>query len=484
MSAIHGKSAPTRVARSVPGVVAILILADVVSSFESAMILLALPRLSEYFDVSTADASWTITAFMLVAAVSAAICGRLGDIYGRRTLLILLLAISAVGSVVSIATGSLAGVIIGRAIQGVSGGVLPLCFGIAREHLPSRRVPVAVALIAGAAALAAAFGTLVTGILIDLADWHMIFVVAAVLALIAAGAGLLLPTSVIVARVDRIDWIGAVLFVPAIALVLLGVTKSAQWTWADGRTWGMIAGGLVLTAIWFAWELRQPSPMINVRLFLQRKLGLAILSTIVLAIGPIGTAGILIPLMLQTPVDAPAGQGLSATLTGAVGFGTSIFGFLLTPISGRISARLGSRVALMVGAITGIAGAIGLMVLHPTLPGMLFAGVVFNASTAFILSALPNLVVEGAPPENTSELTGVYTVARTTFMGVGTVIVTLVLSSSVVPGTRYGTLGAYNAVFVYLAICCAVGLVFALLVRPSAVKEACGRTGVRGGTNS
>jgi MFS family permease len=453
-----------RPSRSIPVILSILVLADVVSSFESAMVLLALPRLSEYFAVSLADASWTITAFMLVAAASAATCGRLGDIYGRRRVLIWLLAVSVVGSVVSIATDTLAGVIVGRAIQGISGGILPLCFGLAREHLPARRVPVAVALIAGAAGLAAAGGTLVTGVLIDLADWHLLFVVAAVLAVVSAGFCLKLPESTLVSRIDRIDWVGAVLFVPAIALVLLGVSKSAVWTWADGRTWGTIAGGLLLAVVWFLWELRQTSPMINVRLFLERKLGLSILSTIVLAAGPIGTAGVLIPVMMQSPTTAPIGMGLTGTQTGLASCLVSVIGFAFMPLSGRISARHGSRVALMIGAALGVLGVLGFLLLHATLVGILVAGTVYNIATSFLLSALPNLVVEGAPPENTSEMTGVYTVARTAFMGVGTVLITLILSSSVVPGTRFATLGAYTTAFAYIAAMCVVGLLLALLV--------------------
>jgi MFS family permease len=448
-----------RPTRSVGAILTILVLADVVSSFESAMILLALPRLSAYFEVSPADASWTITAFMLVAAASAATCGRLGDVYGRRKVLIILLLISVVGSLVSIATGTLIGVIIGRGIQGVSGGILPLCFGLAREHLPEKRVPVAVALIAGAAGLAAAGGALVTGVLLDLADWHLLFVVAAALAIVSAAFAVKLPESSLLARIDRIDWVGAILFVPAIALVLLGVSKSASWTWADGRTWGTIIAGVVLAVLWFLWELRQTTPMINVRLFTQRKLGLAILSTIVLAIGPIGTAGVLVPLMLQNPADAPVGQGLNGTQTGLFSLFVGVLAFLFMPLSGRISARRGSRVAL------GIVGVFGFMFLHnTTLIAFLLAGSVFNIAQSFLLSALPNLVVEGAPPENTSEMTGVYTVARTAFMGVGTVLITLILSSSVVPGTRIGSLAAYNTAFVYIAICCAVGLIIALLV--------------------
>ena len=457
---------PARPLRPVAVIVGVLILADVVSSFESAMMLLAIPRLMAAFQASAADVSWVITAFLLVASASAAICGRLGDIFGRRRLLVILLLISAAGSVVSIASGSLAGVIVGRAIQGVAGGILPLCFGLAREHLPRKKVPTAISLVAATAMLAAAAANLISGVLIDLLDWHWVFVFAAVVAAIAAATCALLPRSAIVATVQRIDGVGAVLFAVAVALVLLGITKSATWTWAAPRTPATIVAGVALLAVWAWWELRHPSPMINIRIFLGRRLALTIVATAALAIGTQGAMGIVLPIIYQTPSAAPVGLGLTATQTGTIAFGVTIVGFLIAPLSGRIAARAGSRVSVVIGTVLGLAATAALALLYHTVPGMIASAVVFMLSTSFILTGLPNLIVEVVPPENTSETTGIYTVARSAFTGVGTVLATLLLSLSVVPGTRFSTQGAFHSVFVLVGASCAAGLLVALLVRP------------------
>jgi MFS family permease len=455
-------------------IVTVLIIADIVSSIESSMMLLALPRLMEAFDSNAADVSWVITAFLLVGAVSAAICGRLGDIYGRRRLLIILLLVSVIGSIVSISTGTLVGVVVGRAIQGVAGGILPLCFGIAREHLPAKRVPMAIALIAATAMLAAAIGGLISGVVLDNLDWHYLFVVAGVIAVVAAVACFALPTSRIVARVERIDYVGAALFTVAIALILLGLTRSATWTWADARTIGCVVGGVVVMAAWIGWELRQDSPMINIRMFARRKLALSLTAMIVLATGVLGGATVILPLIYVTPVDAPVGLGLTATAAGAFGAGATLIAFAAAPISGRIASRAGARAALLVGTVLGLIGTIGVALLHGTVPGMVASAVCFLVATSFITTALPNLVVEEVPAENTSEMTGMITVARTAFTGVGTAIVTLLLSASVVPGTQFATAGAFNTVFVFIGTCCVAGLVLALVIstrRPTAAPQ-------------
>jgi MFS family permease len=447
-------------------IITVLIVADIVSSVEQSMMLVALPRLMEAFEANAADVSWVITAFLLVAAVSAAVCGRLGDIYGRRKLLIILLLISVVGSIVSITTGTLAGVVAGRAIQGVVGGILPLCFGLAREHLQPKRVPMAIALIAATAMLSAAIGSLMTGIILDTADWHQLFVVAGVIAIVSAVVCLALPKSTVVAQVARIDYLGAVLFAVSVALILLGVTKSATWTWADARTLGAVIGGVALLAAWIRWELHTESPLINIRMFAQRKLALSVGAMAVMAAGLLGGATVVLPLVYLNPTDAPVGLGLTATIAGAIGSGITLLAFLVAPISGRIAARVGARWSLAVGTVLGVVAVIGLALLHHTVPGFVASAAVLLLATSFVTTSLPNLIVEEVPAENTSEMTGMITVVRLAFTGVGTAIVTLLLSLSVVPGTRYSTAGAFNTVFVFVAACCVAGLVLALLIRP------------------
>ncbi|MFE5702342.1 MFS transporter [Rhodococcus sp. ACS1] len=451
-------------------IIGILLFADIVSGFESTMMFTALPRLMTAFDASPADVSWVLTAFLLTAAASAAVCGRLGDIYGRRRMLILLLLISAIGSIISVSTGTLIGVIVGRAVQGVAGGILPLCFGLAREYLPKERVPVAVAVIAGSAMLAGASGNIIAGALIDTLDWHYIFIAATGVALLAAAACTALPRSTVVAQVARIDWIGAVLFAPAIALVLFGITNSKSWTWMDSRTIGTILAGIALFGLWAWWELRIDSPMINLRLFFHRNLMLTMFATAFLAIGTMGSTGFLLPLIMQNPTTAPVGLGLSPTAAGALAFCTAIVGFLFSPVSGWVSARAGSRRALIIGTVFAMLGAVALSVLHTTVAGMIVAALFLTMATSFILSSLPNLVVEAVPAENTSEATGVNAVARQAFAGIGTSISTMILSMSVVPGTNFSTESAYLQVFALIGVCSLAALLLALLIRTPARK--------------
>ncbi len=185
---------------------------------------------------------------------------------------------------------------------------------LAREHLPASRVPVAVALISGSAVAAGSASLLVAGLLIDNASWHMIFVVAAVYAIFALLlVWFVLPWRRPTGTSEKIDYIGAVTFAGAVAAILLGVNKSQSWGWSDPRTLGLILGGAVALVLLVRWELRTPSPIINVRLFADRKFSLTMLATVAIAVGPLGVVTMIIPIIMQTPSTGDFGLGLSAT---------------------------------------------------------------------------------------------------------------------------------------------------------------------------
>jgi MFS family permease len=463
--------AEPRAPRPIPFIVGILILAAVVSTFEASMMFTALPDIIADFKTTPSDAGWVLTGFLLVGAVSAAISGRLGDVFGRRNVLIVVLATSVIGSIVSLAADNLPGLIIGRSIQGLAGGLVPLCMGVLRESLPKKQLPVAIATVAGAAMWGGAAGNVVSGNIVDAWGWNRVFVVAAILAAVTAVGACFLPRPTTKARFGRVDWLGGVLFAPGIALALYGVHESSDWGWSSGKTLGFIFGGLAVMALWVAWELRVDEPLINIRYFLDRKLGLTLVATALVSLGTLGVSGFVGQLIWQTPESAPVGLGLSPGTAGDLSFGIGLIGFALSPLSGRISRNGRARNALIVGAVLGVLAAALSALLLSTIVGFLMAQVVLTGATGFILSSLPNLIVEGVPASNTSEAQGVYMVTQTAFSGVGTSIGTVLLSQHLVHGTPFSTRAGYTQLFTLVAVATGIALVAALLMRGGSSEE-------------
>ncbi|QNG21587.1 MFS transporter [Rhodococcus triatomae] len=452
-------------------IIAVLVAVEIISAFETSMVFAALPTFIREFDSDAATVGWAVTAFLLVAAASAAVCGRLGDMYGRERVLVILLATAAVGSLVSALGDSIGSVIVGRAIQGVAGAILPLCIGLARSHLPAAKVPVAVAIISGSAIAAGSASLLVAGVMLDHASWHMIFVVAAVYAVFA----LLLVVFVLPWRpapgtTQRVDYIGTLAFAPAIAAVLLGINKSGEWGFADPRTLGFVLGGLAVLAMWVAWELRVPDPIVNVKLFTDRKVALTMCATLAIAIGPMGVSTMIIPMILQSPTTAPFGLGISPTNAGLLSFVGSLFGFVFTPLSGRITRAVGSRAAMLLGTTLFTVSSAMMLLLHDSVIGMAAMIVTVSIGTAFAFTALPNLIVEAVPEGNTSEATGTNAVLRTGGQGIGTSIATMLLASSATAATGGApSVSGLNTVGAMMIVAGLVTLGFTLLIRRGSV---------------
>lgn len=454
----------------IPGyakVIAVLLVAEFVGTFESAMIFIALPSLMADFNADAAAVGWAVTAFLLVAAASAAICGRLGDIYGRKKLLVIVLLISVVGSIVSFSFGSLEGVIIGRALQGAAGATLPLCLGLARESLPKAKVPGVIALIAGSSFLAGAGGNLIAGILLEVGTWQALFLVSGAMGIIAATlvAFLLKSTHVVVGSHQKIDYIGGILFAPAIALILYGLTNSTAWGLFDVRTLSFVLGGLAVAALWCWWELRIANPMINLRLMKTNKMALTQLCTAILGIGPLVAVGVLTPIILLSPESDPVGLGVSPSVGGAIIFSSAALCFIGSPFSGKIAAAVGARRALLSGIVVSFIGYAVMFWAQHNLLTFVLATYTISIGTMLAYTAFPNLVAEAVPVENTSEGMGINTVTRTIFMAVGTTVITMALASSTVPGSTVPTESSFRLAYFIIAATCVLSFFLAIRIK-------------------
>ncbi|TQF68475.1 MFS transporter [Rhodococcus spelaei] len=451
-------------------IIAVLVAVEIISAFETAMVYAALPTFIVDFHTDAATAGWAVTAFLLVAAASAAVCGRLGDMYGRERVLIVLLATAAVGSIVSAVGDSMSWIIAGRAIQGVAGAILPLCIGLAREHLPPAKVPVAVAVISGSAVAAGSAALLIAGYMLDHASWHMIFVVAAVYALgTIALVAFVLPWRPPKGTTEKVDYVGTIAFAPAIAAVLLGISKSTSWGWTDPATLGLVIGGMVALVLWVLWELRVTSPVVNVRQFTDRKFALTMLATLAISVGPMGVVQMLVPMILQSPTTAPFGLGLTPTNAGWLSFVGSMFGFVCTPLSGRIAAKVGARVSMLLGTSLFLVGVVMMMAFHDSLVGMMAMVIAVSVASAFAYTALPNLLVEAVPEHATSEATGTNAVIRTGGSGIGTSIATMLLSSTAL-ASGANTVSGLNTVGVMLIVLSLATIGFTLMIRRGPVQ--------------
>lgn len=450
---------------------AALILAELTCSLESGMLYVALSSLYKIYS-DPIGVGWLITAFTLTSAASAAIAGRLGDLFGRRRMLLIMLGVAFVGSALSALTTNLTLVIVGRAIQGASMAILPLGFGILRETLDRRNLGFGISLIGATYALGGGLGVVLGGAIIDNFDWHGIFIASAVLAAISfVLVVLLVPRPGIPPKGGGID-LGGLLFAPAIAMVLYGVSEGSGRSWNPVLVTTLLVG-ISLLVIWFYHEWRLADPLIDVRELGRREVGLANLALAAIAMGPLLGPALILPL-LQQPVWTGVGFGIAATSAGLVKLPGNITATLGSLMGGLLSRYVSIRTIMVVAALGSAAGWFGLAFSHNDFWLVVALTTVLIVPTGTVVMALvPQIVIQAVPEERTSESTGLSQVIRAFAKAIGTQIIALCFASALVAspeGGNYPAESAYVAAFMVSGALSLICVLF-LLALPKDVRS-------------
>lgn len=227
-----------RLARKSPhrAIVVVLLAMGLCASFLFTLVVPIQSRLPELLNASREDTAWVLTATLLASAIITPISGRLGDMYGKRRILLWLLIITMIGSLIIALSSNIAVVIAGRALQGAMSGAIPLGIAVMRDVLPARRVDSAIAMMSATLGVGSAIGLPVSALITEYADWHVLFWVTTVLCAMAFVLVLwVIPVSVL--RVEgQFDFLGALGLTVALLCVLLAISRGDVWGWLSVRT--------------------------------------------------------------------------------------------------------------------------------------------------------------------------------------------------------------------------------------------------------
>src|SRR3954462_14256241 len=185
--------------------------------------------------------TWTLTAYLVAAAVFTPLLGRLGDMYGKRRMLVVALVAFCVGSIIAAASTDLWLVVAGRVVQGVGGGIFPLCFAIIRDEFPREKVSRGIGLLSAIAGIGGGAGLILGGLLVDYASYSWIFWLGALMASVAAIATWLYVPESPVKTPSRVDVRGALVLAVGLTLPLIAVSDASRVGWGSPRTVGLIA---------------------------------------------------------------------------------------------------------------------------------------------------------------------------------------------------------------------------------------------------
>src|SRR5690606_15108521 len=295
--------------RRVWAIVGSLSFAGLTSAFMFTLVVPLQGELPELLHASRENTSWVVTITLLVAAVATPISGRLGDMYGKRRVVFLLLIVLILGSLVAALSNSIVGVIIGRGMQGITTGVIPLGIAIMRDVLPPKRLGTAVAFMSATMGMGGAIGMPLAAWVAQTADWHALFWMSAGLGAFAIVAiAWTVPEDTLISG-GKLDLLGALGLGVGLTGLLLFVSRGSVWGWGAAPSIVAVSVGTVVLILWGIYQLRVREPLVDLRVAARPTVLLTNLAAIGMGFALFGS-NVTFPQMLEMPIESGAGFGL------------------------------------------------------------------------------------------------------------------------------------------------------------------------------
>lgn len=421
---MNGPEPTTRPGR----VIATLALAGTVAAIMQTLVTPLIAEMPELLNTTSSNAAWVVTVTLLVAGVCVPISGRLGDLLGKRRMLLACTVPLVIGSVVCALASSVIPMIIGRGLQGMGMGVVPLGIALLRDVVPAEKLNGSIALVSASMGIGGAIGLPLAAAVAQYANWRVLFWGSAVLAvMIGVLIRFFVPDVPAGAKGQRFDAPGAIGLAIGLVSLLLAISKGADWGWGSGTALGLLALAVVALLAWGYWELRTRDPLIDLRTTARPRVLMTNVASILVGVGMYAYM-LIAPQLLQFPEATGYGLGQSMLAAGLWTAPSGIMMMIISPLGGKLIDARGPKVALVLGALT-IAAGYGLSLpLMGTAWGLMVVGIVLNSGVALAYGAMPALIMSAVPRSETAAANGFNTLMRSLGTTIGAAVIGVVLA--------------------------------------------------------
>jgi len=421
--------------------------------------------LAGLLDTTPANASWVITATLLGAAVTMPVTGSLGDLFGKQRALVGSSVILLVGSVVCAFSDTLAPMLVGRALQGLAMGFIPVGISLVREVTPPHLTATGIASMSATLGVGGAIGLPLSAWVADEWGWHALFWVSAALAALMVLTTVTVIPHVHDANGGRFDVVGAVGLAAGLVAFLVGVSKANEWGWDSARTWGSMVAGMLVLAVWARFELSRDDPLCDLRVTARRPVLLTNLAAVAVGFGMMAQA-VVVPQLLQLPESTGYGLGQTVLEAGLWMAPGGLMMLFFAPVSARLMRGAGAKVTLMIGA--GVLGGGYLLAsfLMDAPWQLLIASCVTSAGVGIGYAAMPTLIMDAVPIREAGSAVGINGLMRSIGTTTASAVMVAVLtgSTTTLGGVALPSETAFRTCFLVGAVAAFLGIAITALI--------------------
>ena len=434
-----------------------LVYAALSTAVVSSLGMLLVPSIAHEMNVPVSTAQWMLTINLLAGAIATPVMGRLSDGPHKKQLLLFSLSLILLGSVIAALAPNFSVFLIGRALQGLSYGIVPVTISLARRYVTQDKVQSSISSLSVTVATGIGIGYPLTGILAGLFDYRFAFWFAAVFVLTA----IIVVVRAVPQGPDKFapvvpfDYSGATLLGLGLGTLLLGISEGPRWGWASPWTLGVIAVALVLLLIWMRTELRSEHPLINLRVFKNGEVLLANITAI--GLGAALYIGLSVSsLVAQAPATTGYGMALPVFWAGFVMFPLSVGSFSANRLVRKLSHRIPLATLLPVGAgLMAMAGSL-LWLFHAQLWEILLGMLLFGWGMGAAYAAMPALIARSVVAEELGSSVSFNQVLRTIGSSFGTAVAAAIIAANSTSELHASSVGITETFALGAVLCLAV----------------------------
>ncbi|MDF2918399.1 MAG: transporter [Microbacterium sp.] len=395
---------------------------------DTTIVSVANPAIKAALDPSTGNLDnvvWVTSSYLLAYAVPLLVTGRLGDRFGPKNIYLIGLAIFTIASLACGLSGSLAVLVIARAVQGLGAALMtPQTMAVITRTFPAERRGAAMGLWGATAGVATLVGPLAGGLLVDGFGWEWIFFVNIPVGVVAfVLAWRLVPQ--LETHPHRFDVVGVVLSAIGLFLIVFGLQEGEHYEWAAG-IWAMIGAGVVVMAV-FVWTQgrTKSEPLVPLELFRDRNFAISNLA--IAAVGFTVTS-MALPMAFFTQLA----RGLTPTQSALLLVPMAVLSGALAPLAGRILDRVDPRLLLVPGLTLMVVGLVGYALLMNTEAPvllLLIPAAIIGVANAGMWGPLATTATRNLPPRQAGAGSGIYNTTRTVGSVIGSAAIAAYMQS-------------------------------------------------------